>query len=238
METNLQRLAILLARVLAYIDVREMSSGRHVSLPAVVEELVTRYKFQKYPKTLQELDVSRGLEFHSGTSGKLPIDKLTIWDSTLVIENQVSTDSAKQTLEEILQWSAHSFGLQYRPGDIKRFAYVSDVSFQCDASLLLVNPAIEVLCAKTSELLSKIWQEPVQYLPVGVRIGHDPVSRKLGIAPFSIERKGNARFAENRYFSEAPLPTRVHIELLEQFEATIRAQNGTAESDLSGMSRE
>jgi hypothetical protein len=45
------------------------------------------------------------------------------------------------------------------------------------------------------------------------------LERKYGIASFSITRRAEARFSENKYFSEAPLPTDLHLKLLEQFEA-------------------
>jgi hypothetical protein len=48
------------------------------------------------------------------------------------------------------------------------------------------------------------------------------MARKYGIAPFSITRRAESRFSENKYFSEAPLPTDIHISLLEEFEAEVQ----------------
>jgi hypothetical protein len=42
---------------------------------------------------------------------------------------------------------------------------------------------------------------------------------QIPIAAFTIQRRGQTPFEENKYFSEAPLPTDIHINLLEQFEA-------------------
>jgi hypothetical protein len=74
---------------------------------------------------------------------------------------------------------------------------------------------------KTSNALSDIWHEPVRYEPVNLIVGHDPMARKYGIAPFSITRRAEARFSENKYFSEAPLPTDTHLKILEEFERDV-----------------
>jgi hypothetical protein len=70
-------------------------------------------------------------------------------------------------------------------------------------------------------MLSDIWQEPVRFVPTGITLGHDPTARKYGIASFSIQRRAEARFSDNKYFSEAPLPTDIHLKLLTEFEADI-----------------
>jgi hypothetical protein len=48
------------------------------------------------------------------------------------------------------------------------------------------------------------------------------MSRKYGIASFLITHRAEARFSENKYFSEAPLPTDMHIAFLEEYEAGIQ----------------
>ena len=125
-------------------------------------------------------------------------------------------------MEEMLAWGADKLGLNYKPGMINRFAYVSDLSFYSDVPILGVSHAVTRLADKTSKALSEIWQEPIRYDPINVMVGHDPLSRKYGIAPFSISRRAEARFAENKYFSEAPLPTDMHLAMLEEFEADLK----------------
>jgi hypothetical protein len=51
------------------------------------------------------------------------------------------------------------------------------------------------------------------------------MARKNGIASLIIEHRVNTPFEENKYFSEAPLPTKLHIKFLEEFEADVLAAN-------------
>lgn len=218
----MQLSAVLLARTLGYIEIVDLSPRGRVFLPEIVPEIVERYNFQKFPKTSEELDETKGIEFQEGRFRDKVIQKFVIWNTLLVVETRSDTSDSKQILEDMLAWGAEKFGLDYKPGMIKRFAYVSDISFHSDAPLLTANPALVALTERTSEAVSEIWQEPVQYHPMIITIGHDPLTRKYGIANFTIQRRAEAKFSENKYFSEAPLPTGVHLKLLEQYEKAVR----------------
>jgi hypothetical protein len=220
----LQLSAVILARVLGFVETFDLSPRGQVYFPDVVSKLVERYNFQKFPQKIEEFDESKGVEFHEGRIGNKPIQKFVIWTSLLVLETRSSTADSTQILEDMLQWGAANLGLNYKPGMIKRFGYVSDLTFYSDVPILSVNPALTKLAVKTSAALTDIWQEPVHYEPANIAIGHDPMARKYGIAPFSITHRAESRFSENKYFSEAPLPTDMHISLLEEFEAEIKRQ--------------
>lgn len=210
--------AILLSRVLAFVDTADLRPTGGLHAPEFVGEIAAQFEFQKVPSTLEEFNVQKGMEFLTGRIGGKAIGKLVIWPNILIIEGRSNTTECKEMLTEILQWAKERFKLSYSPEMIKRYAYVSDVSFYSDATLLTVSPALSYIANSCSAALSEIWQEPVDYRPISLKIGHDPVLRQVGIAPFSIERLGTSRFSENKYFSEAPLPTDKHIEMLEQFE--------------------
>jgi len=192
-----------------------------MSVSEIVRKLTEHYSFQKFPTTFDELDPSKGIEFREGFGEGHPIMKLVIWDTLIVVETRISTDVSKSIMEEMLAWSAAELGINYKPNSIKRFGYISDVTFFSDAPLLRLHEAVGNLASRSSAELSKIWQEPVEYEPLTVKVGHDPAARKYGIAPFSIEHRRESRFSENKYFSEAPLPTKIHWQMLEEFERDV-----------------
>ena len=214
--------AILLARVLGFIETFDLNPRGSIFYPDFVRAIVEHYKFQKYPQSPEQFDEGKGVEFYDGKIGNRVIAKLTIFNTLIVVETRMSTADSKQILEDMLMWAKERFGFKYEPGMIKRFAYISDLTFYSDVPLLS-NPPLQRIAEKTSELLSTIWQEPIRFEPLNISIGHDPTSRKNQIAPFTIQRRAETRFSENKYFSEAPLPTDVHIKLLEEFEAATKA---------------
>ena len=223
----MQLAAVILARTLGYIETFDLNPRGKVFFPEIVPQIVDRYKFQKFPQTLEQFDESKGIEFHEGKSGDTVIQKFVIWNTLLVVETRSNTTDSKKILEEMLTWGAETFGLNYHPGMLKHFGYVSDLTFHSDVPVLGISPALTRLAQKTSMAVSEIWQEPISYEPINLTVGHDPLARKYGIAGFSITRRAEAKFSENKYFSEAPLPTDLHLSLLEEFEDAIKQNSGS-----------
>lgn len=211
--------SIVLARTLAYIESFDLDPRGSVFFPELVQALVERYRFQKFPTKIEEFEISKGIIFEEGKiSGKV-IQKFSIFDTLLVAETRSNTTDSKEIIEEMLMWAQAKFGINYAPGAIKRNAYVSGLSFFSPIPVLAANPLLDVLARKTSAALSDIWQEPIHYESVGLALGHEPDERKYAIAQFTLTRRLATRFSENKYYSEAPLPTDLHLALLEEYEA-------------------
>lgn len=214
--------AVILARTLAYIDSNDLNSKGKLFIPDLVRALAERYKFEKLPKFEDRQE--KGLVFEDGKIGNKVITKLSLFDAIIVLESRSNTSDSKQLIEEMLSWAAAKFDLVYAPGSIKRFAYVSGLSFYSDAPLLsAASQPITDLAAKTGTAVSEIWQEPIQYYPAQITVAHDPLARKNGIAHFMITYRAESRFSENKYYSEAPLPTDTHAKFLEEYERDVLA---------------
>jgi hypothetical protein len=214
--------AIMLARAIALVETSDLNPRGQVFGPDLVRALVERYNFQKFPQTPDEFDEGKGVEFITGKAGTTVVEKFTVWRAGLGLETRSSTDDSKQILEGMLEWGAERFGLAYTSGMIKRWMYVSNVTFYSNVPLLaLLSDPLAKLSRRTSESLSQILGERIEYETVMVTVHHDVLTRKFSPAPFSIQRRVETPFADNKYYSEAPLPTDVHIELLREFEADV-----------------
>lgn len=216
----MRRTATNLARAIGYIEATDLNRDGKVSFPEMVKAIATQFGFQKFPQNLGEMDIASndGVAFFEGKSGDIPIQKFAIWTHIIVVETRSDTDDSKQVMEEILLWGVARFGLSYKPGMIKRFAYVSSITFNSDIPVLDASLPLANLAAETSKAVSEVWQEPIHFEPTFLAVGHDPTTRKFSMAQFQITRRADVKYSENKYFSEAPLPTKTHVALLEQFE--------------------
>jgi hypothetical protein len=209
--------SIILARTLAFVETFDLSPDGKLFYPELVRKLVQQYKFQKFPVTIEDFDESKGIVFLEGQAGNVVIQKFTIFNTLLVLETRSNTNDSQRIITEMLEWGRDNLGLTFRPEMIRQWGYVSDLTFYSDAPLLATSPLSE-LAQKTGAALSAIWKDKVVYEPTLVAVGHDPLARKNAIAAFSIQHRGEVPFSENKYYSEAPLPTDMHIRFLEDYE--------------------
>jgi hypothetical protein len=63
--------------------------------------------------------------------------------------------------------------------------------------------------------------QTVTYEPTALLFNLDQSQSKLMPGVFSIERRADIPFSDKKYFSNAPLATRDHIELLKAFETSM-----------------
>ncbi len=218
----MQLASVPLARVLAYIETTELNPTGSVFFPELIRRIVERFEFQKYPRTFEETNEDKGVEFFEGRWNGVNVNKLAIFTGALVVDTSASTAESERIIEEALIWAATDLGLNYKPGMIKRKQYISDLVFYSNIQLLAVHPAFVNLQKAVTDMGEQyLWQRR-EYALTHFGLDFDKTLTPLVSAPFSIQRRGNALFTENKYFSEAPFPTDVHITLVEQLEANLR----------------
>lgn len=220
----MQLSSIILARALAYIETFDIDPRGTIFYPELVPELVARYHFEKFPKSFEDFDESKGVGFNEGRFNKVVIQKFTIYNTLCTVETRSNTSDSREVLSDMLKWVGERFKLPMSLNKIRHWAYVSGVSFTSEIDILSLEP-LATLAQKTGEAVTKIWNENITYYPVGLATGIDPLTRKYGIAGFTFQRRLEAPFAEKKYYSEAPLPTDTHIKFIEEYEADVRRLN-------------
>ncbi len=218
----MQLSAVLLARFITFIEIAELDPRGRIHFPELSDSLAKRFGFQKFPQKFEEFDLQKGIEFAQGKWERGGVEKLTIFGGGFAAETRSSTDDSEGFLHEFLSWAATKFGIQYRPEMIKHIAYVSQVVFYAEAPILtLLSNPVARLSQRVSNSIEKVLKEKIHYELSGLWIGMDQLTRKMAPAAFTIQRRIDVPFSENKYFSEAPLPTEVHLTLLREFEADV-----------------
>jgi hypothetical protein len=214
--------AITKARALAIIELDEMNLGGKVRFSDCIAPLIGKYRFDRYPQKQEDFDLGdKGVKFESGKAGDITIDSLVIYSGAIYVDTLASTERSQNVLIEMLQWARGELGLTYEDGMIRKWGYISDLIFFTDFPILAsLSAPVRRLAEKTSSVTETLWGG-LKYQSMSISIGHDPTLRKNGIASLFIQHRINSSFAENKYFSEAPLPTDLHIKFLEEFEADV-----------------
>lgn len=218
-------IAVTKARALAMIELDALSNRGRVRLADCIQPLVGRYDFKIYPTRPEDFDLAeKGIRFESGKIGEHLIDSLVIYSGAILVDTLASSELSKQILTELLEWGRDELGLSFDQRLIRRWGYISDLVFKSDVPLLAecCSP-LQKLAAKTSAVTEEIFGG-LQYQTSQIWIGHDPTARNHSVASLMITHRVNTAFSENTFFSEAPLPTHLHIQFLREFEQDVKDQ--------------
>jgi hypothetical protein len=185
-----------------------------LNLRGVIASIAERYKFAKAPKNELDIEDNR-LSFRSGAFiGKRGVPilvQLSIYNDGLVADCMSSTDESAEFLVDLTTWLKNDHGLTVpQPSEVN---HLSQIDFQSDMSLTTVNPSFPRF-AKTFDAFDK----RRKYEVGSIQFWSEEFGKAGTAAAVRIERKIGAPFSSNYYFSQAPLPTAVHLELIGEFE--------------------
>ena len=212
--------AILSAKAMAIVEPVDFDPFGKVFFPDLAKALVARYNFQTTPQP--STDPSKALTFGIGRFGNTCIDELILYPFGILLTTRTSTIESKRLLENAFEWAAKELGLVLKP--VHRWQYESHVLFHSNVPLTALNPAAQVVADVLEKNAREVTGGELKYEVTAVTWEFDQLMRKYSLGRFSIQRRDNTPFSENKYFSDAPLPTDIHLKALEKFETALAKQ--------------
>lgn len=214
-------LSVSLARLTVLTETSEFNPRNQVSVPDFVKAITGRYSFIKFPVTIEEFDLAKGITFSYGKIGSININEVVLYNAGTVIETGSATKDCEIVLSDLIQWVQELVGFEYTPIKEPRKFFLSELAISSDWNLDRLNRTFADLCSKVSALVSSYAQQPFRFETTSVFSLPDLSNIKIGPAAFRIDRLAGAPFEENKYYSAAPLPTDEHLELLAEFEKSL-----------------
>jgi hypothetical protein len=204
------------------LPVEELAPFGHLYEPQITKALIERCGFLSYPQKVEDyLDSSKGLEFGMGKWDDLVISKLTIYPGGLAIDTNSSTRDSERILDEMLLWAKETLGIKYESSMFEGKGYLSQLTFKSNRSLNLLNPKLGHFAKTLTKSVSDEIKFTFQYETTAIILGFDTTHVKPNAATFTVERKIDTPFSENKFFSSAPVSTELHLHLLEEFETAL-----------------
>jgi hypothetical protein len=212
-----------LARSLWLFDI-SLLNPKGMNLQVVIDGIRERYHFAQAPKHQLDLDERRGLLFKSGTfqtsKGTPVFVSFSIYNDGFVADTLSSTDDATEFLNDLTSWIREEYGLAV-PTQI-RMAYVGQIDFETEAELVLLSPRLREIIKFLGDHVKPPDAKPRQFDVNSLGFWTEDLGQPSAPASFKWERKIGAAFSSNHYFSEAPLETKAHIDLLVEFERLLK----------------
>jgi hypothetical protein len=188
--------AVMLARIVAFVEVQELNPKGKAYYPDLVAALVKRFSFRVYPTKPEDFDEAKGVQFADGKFAEGTVDKMQIFTHGLMVDTRVSTEVSEKLLRDTLLWAKAELGLHFEERMIKRKGYGSQLTFESEMDLLRLNPVIGRIGQTISSKLKDTSSQPVSYEPTAILFNLDQSLSKLAPGPFSIERRAEIPFSE------------------------------------------
>jgi hypothetical protein len=218
-------LSIKQARSIWLVNLVDLNP-RGLNLLTLVAPIVTKYNFQVYPTKSEDMfgtDIKEikfsGGSFQIDSQHIIAVD-LTIFNDGIVVDTRSSTMDSDTFLNDLLSWLYTEYNLVPYQDILRSKIYVSELWVQTDKLLNTLNAKLENFAKRITSLIEGHSHHPIAYETSGISFWTDP-----GVIsppnPFRFERVIDRPFAENRYYSAAPLQTEAHFELLEELESIL-----------------
>lgn len=219
-------LSIKQARSIWLVNLVDLNP-RGLNLITLIQPIVEKYKFLVFPTTPKDLGFDKETKEIKFSGGSFKKDsqhnigiELTLFNDGLVADTRSSTRDSDSFLDDLLKWISGEFDLVPYEEVLRSKVYVSELWVQTDKSLNSLNPKLENFAKKITSLIEGYSHDSISYETSGVTFWTDPTVINPP-NPFRFERIIDRPFAENRYYSAAPLQTEIHLELLDELESIL-----------------
>jgi hypothetical protein len=191
-------------------------------LPDAINKAIEEYKFLGYPKEISELfpvDTNQPIVFRHGKvviNGRvIVVDFLQIYPAGLQVITLTNTSDSLAAVDHIAAWGVSTFDLKLET--VKAPGFYSQLHVRFKSPLPEMFPKLKPIASEISDKYPDVLDFRPQYELSALHFLYEPKA-KVDPVFFRIERVGNVSFAENLYYSDAPLSTEDHIRVLEDFE--------------------
>lgn len=231
----MQLLSVIFSQSLRIV--RSTNPMGTIYMPDAIKELENRYGFLEVPKSLQEYDLQKGINFLHGKfslkkrmhfkgmldavrTDELVIDRLQLFHNGLLVETRSYVESADMFLDDVIDWGTERFGLRLLedPPIRKVFSSQVEVKFNQSPIPALVPRQGGVIKSLAANFKAYGLEWP-QFEASGISFHCDTKTAEVP-APtfFGLERRTGFPYSSNIFFSTAPLLTRDHLKLLESLD--------------------
>jgi hypothetical protein len=209
----------------AWLFDTNLLNPKGLSLQPIFEKISEKYKFAKAPKNALDFDEQKSLSFKAGTfvnsKGTPVVVGFTMYSDGLVADTLSSTDDSTAFLVELTNWMIRDYGLAL-PSSVKK-TWVSQMDVESDTPLVKLNPKLTKFLKSIESRVKPVDGNFRQFDVGALHFWTEDITKSGAPAIFKFERKWQAPFSANHYFSQAPLETREHLELLNELELLLKS---------------
>lgn len=186
--------------------------------PELVQKLIQRYSFVKFP-SLEELLKNERI-FRVGKFRDIQITDFGIYSDGIIVASAADSNILDEFIDDLVNWARDELGVVYAAGTKQEKSYESFLVVKSSADLLnAFAPSKDALAAINRAFnTDRYVGGPLDI--TGVIAGLDETSFEGTKKPlkFILDRRSGVAFGEGVFYSQAPLRTQDHLDVLRALE--------------------
>lgn len=215
-----------LGRVAALINEEEWRP-RYLGVSEIIGLIQKRYQFIYPPKVSAPWEeVSKnGIKFGHGTFNYqntiVPIQEVAFFNDGIVV-SALTTQDSETWLADLFSWAATDLGIRDLT-NVGRRTFLSRIVVEFDKPANNLVNKFDSYANILASLMQETYQNDfkMQLRTLGFHYDQLEMPEWIKVTYFSIDRRSNHKYEENRFHSESPFRTADHIKALESLEALL-----------------
>jgi hypothetical protein len=215
----MQLIGIELTKIVSlfYID----NTQAQVSRTELAAALAQRYSFAAAPTKVEDF-ISNKIVFSLGKFQESGIDSLEVFSDGIIAAAKISSEKLEAFVEDVFAWTDEAFGLARIKTHSVEKIYESHLVVRTDRKILSFLNKLSNIQLELQSKLNETSGIDVKFDQFGFSLAADnSLIGSMKPITFRLERKLDASFTSDLFFSTAPLGTADHISLLEKIEALV-----------------
>jgi len=193
------------------------------SFTQIFSDLKKRYSFQKAPSHSLDYDAeAKGLIFNEGEfvnrEGNTVLVKFSVFSDGVVADTWSSTADSEDFLKDAMSWIRTEYGITLPTDRVPTSLYLSQLTVSMSQKHEGVFSKLQALSDVVSKKLSESGRDSKGFIAGGFSLWAANWDQNLAPSAYRFEIKAGSKPGENRYYAAAPLPTDLHLQILEEQE--------------------
>ena len=187
----------------------------------VLTGVVRRYNFQHFPERVPDLS-NDSVSLSVGKWTSVQIDELSAYNDGMIVAARSDTGLIDAFLDDLYDFVGKEFGVLKVPAPPEARHYESSLVVQMDKRVPAKFAFLNGLYEDLASFRSDYGHGDTEFVFGGLGAQSETIGAGgKRIMGFTFERRLNAPFDANYWFSSAPLKTSDHVAMLENLEAQL-----------------
>ncbi len=191
-------------------------------MPTVVPSLQSKYGFLIAPQNLGDFDLVRGIRFLHGNFDGVTIDELCLYTDGLIVTSKANAKSVDKFIDDLINFSTKELNLTFNSIQHRKRLYSSEIEISLENNIASQFEKFSGVYKKINSAMSNFGDNIPDFKLSGLILNYDVISSPhVRPESFILDRRTGNTFDTNLYYSRAPLPTDIHLEVLQDIEKVL-----------------